>query len=192
LSERRKTREAIELFECQLSLYPKSLNALWRLGETYRGMGDFEKAREYYRKFLDIRDIDAAMIWKRLNQVERIISESAAFRIEQEINKSSIEAGLKKYRDIKSDPENKLYFEESEFNAMGYRLMGKGKIKEAIEVFKLNVELHPDSANVYDSLGEAYMNSGDNKNAIKNYKKSLELNPDNDNAKEMLKKLEKK
>jgi tetratricopeptide (TPR) repeat protein len=111
------------------------------------------------------------------------LAASAAYRIEQEINKSGIRAGLKKFCEIKSDPENKLYFEESEFNAMGYRLMGNGKIREAIEVFKLNVELYPDSANVYDSLGEAYMNSGDAKNAISNYKKSLQLNPDNDNAK---------
>jgi predicted alpha/beta superfamily hydrolase/TolA-binding protein len=192
LSEQRKTNEAIGLFEYQLSLYPKSLNALWRLGETYRGMGKFERAREYYRKFLDIRDTDAAMIQSRMNQVERIISESAAYRIEKEIDKNGIEAGLKKYREIKSDSENKLYFDENEFNAMGYRLMGKGKIEEAIEVFELNVELYPDSANVYDSLAEAYMKSGDTQNAIKNYKKSLDINPDNENAKEMLKKLEKK
>jgi len=190
LSEQRKTGEAIALFEYQLTLYPKSLNALWRLGEIYRGRGEFERARKYYRKFLEIRDTDVAMIQSRLNQVERIISESAAYRIEQEIDKNGIAAGLTKYCEIKSDPANKLYFDENEFNAMGYRLMGKGKIEEAIEVFKLNVELHPDSANVYDSLGEAYMNSGDTKNAIINYKKSLELNPDNDNAKEMLKKLE--
>lgn len=192
LSQQRKTREAIALFEYQLSLYPKSLNVLWRLGETYRGMGNFEKAREYYKTFLDIRDTDASMIRFRLNQMERIIGESAAYRIEQAIDKNGIEAGLKKFRDIKSNPENKLYFEENEFNAMGYRLMGKGKIKDAIAVFKLNVELHQDSPNVYDSLAEAYMNSGDTKNAINNYKKSLELNPDNDNAKEILKKLEKK
>ena len=192
LSEQRKTREAIALFEYQLNLYPKSLNALMRLGEVYRGMGDFERAKQYYRKFLDIQDRDAAMIWDRLNQMERIIGESAAYRIEQAIDKNGIKAGMKKYRDIKSNPENKLYFEENEFNAMGYRLMGKGKIKEALEIFMLNVELHPQSANVYDSLGEAYMNSGDVKNAIINYKKSIELNPDNNNAKEILKKLEKK
>jgi tetratricopeptide (TPR) repeat protein len=192
LSEQRKTSEAIALFEYQLSLYPKSLNALWRLGEIYRGMGDLEKAREHYRKFLEIQDTDVAMIRSRLNQVERIISESAAYRIEQEIDKNGIESGLAKYREIKSDSANKLYFDENEFNAMGYRLMEKGKIEEAIEVFKLNMELHPDSANVYDSLGEAYMNSGDTKNAIINYKKSLEIDPDNYNAKEMLKTLEKK
>jgi tetratricopeptide (TPR) repeat protein len=141
---------------------------------------------------LEIRDIDVAMIRHRLSQVERTIAGSAAYRIEQEINKDGVNAGLKKYREIKANPDNKLYFEENEFNAMGYRLLGKGKTEEAIEVFKLNVELHPDSANAYDSLGEAYVNSGDVKNAIKNYKKSLELDPGNDNAKEMLKKLEKK
>ena len=192
LSQQGKTKEAIELFEYQLMLYPKSLNALWRLGETCRGMGQFEKAKEYYEKFLAVRDMDAAMIRHRLNQVERIINSSAAYRIEQEISKKGIQAGLKKFRQIKSDPNNELYFEESEFNALGYRLIGTGEMTAAIEIFKLNVELHPESANVYDSLAEAYMNSGDTKKAIKNYKKSLELNPDNSNAKDMLKKLEKK
>jgi Flp pilus assembly protein TadD len=63
-------------------------------------------------------------------------------------------------------------------------------MKEAIEVFRLNVELFPDSWNVYDSLGEAYMNKGDTKLAIDNYKKSVELNPNNTAGIEALKKLE--
>jgi len=192
LSQQGKAKDAIELFEYELSLYPKSLNALWRLGEIYRGKSDLERARDYYKKFLEIRDVDAAMIHSRLDQVEKMIGGSAAYRIEQVVNKSGIEAGLEKYRSIKSDPENKLYFEESEFNSMGYRLMGARKMKEAIEIFKLNVDMHPKSANVYDSLAEAYMNRGDTEKAIRNYKKSLDLNPDNTNAKEMLEKLEKK
>jgi len=192
LSQQRKTKEAIALFEYQLSLYPRSLNALMRLGETYRRMGELEKARQYYMTFLDIEDRDVAMIHNRLKMVERMISGSAAYRIEQAIRKNGIEAGMAKYREIKSDPENNLYFEESEFNAMGYNLIGAGKMKEAMEIFKLNVDMHPESANVYDSLAEAYMNSGDTENAIKYYKKSLELNPENTNAKEILKKLEKK
>ena len=63
------------------------------------------------------------------------------------------------------------------------------KIKEAIEIFKLNVKAYPDSWNVYDSLGEAYMVSGDKKRAIKNYKKSVNLNPENKNAIEIIKRL---
>ena len=57
-------------------------------------------------------------------------------------------------------------------------------------MFKINVEDHPQSANVYDSLGEAYMINGDKKAVIENYKKSLELDPTNGNAREMLKKIE--
>ncbi len=192
LNQQRKTKEAIELFEYQLSLYPKSLNALWQLGELYRGMGEFEIARGYYIKFLEIRDTDVAMIRTRLSQVEKIINESAAYRIDKEIDKNGLEAGLRKYDEIRNNPESHLYFAENEFNALGYRLMAKGEMRVAIEVFKLNVSLYPDSPNVYDSLGEAYMNSGDIKNAIKSYKKSLELDPENANAIEMLKKLERR
>ena len=192
LSQQGTTREVIELFEYQLSLYPKSLNALWRLGETYRGRGEFEKAKEYYKKFMDIQDTDVAMIRYRLNNIEKMIKRSAVYRIEQEIKKNGIQAGLKKYESIRSDPNNKLYFEENEFNGLGYRLIGAGKLNEAIEIFNLNVKLYPKSANVYDSLGEAYMKSGETEKAIKSYKKSLELNPKNNNAREMLKKLEKK
>jgi tetratricopeptide (TPR) repeat protein len=64
--------------------------------------------------------------------------------------------------------------------------------KEAIEIFKFNVELHPRSFNAYDSLAEAYLNNGDQGPAIENFEKSLELNRFNWNAAEKLKKLKKK
>lgn len=78
---------------------------------------------------------------------------------------------------------------ERQINNIGYWLMGKKRLKEAIEIFKLNVADHPVSANAYDSLGEAYMNNGDRELAVKNYEKSLELNPNNANAAAILKKL---
>jgi tetratricopeptide (TPR) repeat protein len=81
-------------------------------------------------------------------------------------------------------------FSEARMNSIGYRYMRSGKIKEAIELFKLNVVAYPEAANTYDSLGEAYMTDGNKKRAIQNYKKSLELNPENKNAVEMLKQLE--
>jgi predicted alpha/beta superfamily hydrolase len=81
---------------------------------------------------------------------------------------------------------------ESAYNRMGYNLMNQQKLEEAIEIFKLNVKLYPDSWNVYDSLGEAYMKIGDRELAIKNLKKSIELNPQNDNAIGMLNKLREK
>jgi Flp pilus assembly protein TadD len=60
----------------------------------------------------------------------------------------------------------------------------------AIALFRMNVELFPDSWNAYDSLAEAYMNAENNDQAILFYKKSLELNKNNSNADVMLKKLQ--
>ncbi len=79
---------------------------------------------------------------------------------------------------------------EESVNSAGYQLLYAKKLPDAIRIFQLNVELHPQSWNVYDSLAEGYMNNGDKQPAIQNYKKSLELNPANNNGKEMLKKLE--
>jgi cytochrome c-type biogenesis protein CcmH/NrfG len=64
------------------------------------------------------------------------------------------------------------------------------RVKDAIEILKLNVEMFPSGFNTYDSLAEAYMTNGDKSLAIQNYKKSLELNPKNTGAAEKLKKLE--
>lgn len=107
------------------------------------------------------------------------------------INTESLDSLQSSIAEIKKmhETECDIYFDEATFNSIGYELMTSEKILEAIEVFKLNVDVFPESFNVYDSLGEAFMKSGDKENAIKNYKKSLELNPDNDNAKEMMKRL---
>ena len=78
---------------------------------------------------------------------------------------------------------------ENQLNNTGYAYLAAKRNKEAIEVFKLNVTLFPDSWNVYDSLGEAYAAEGNKDLAIKNYERSIELNPKNDAGKEMLKKL---
>jgi tetratricopeptide (TPR) repeat protein len=103
-----------------------------------------------------------------------------------------IEAALAQYRDLKSNQAKVYDFAEPELNMLGYRLLQEKKLKEAIEIFKLNVEAYPKGFNTYDSLGEAYMVNGNTELAIQNYKKSLELNPENTNATEMLKRLENK
>jgi hypothetical protein len=66
---------------------------------------------------------------------------------------------------------------EAELNGYGYQLLASGQVDKAIEMFKLNTQRHPKSANTWDSLGEAYATKGDKKNAIANFKKSLSMNP---------------
>jgi tetratricopeptide (TPR) repeat protein len=81
---------------------------------------------------------------------------------------------------------------EVDLNTAGYDLLFAKKVKEAIEVFKMNVKLHPESWNVYDSLGEAYAAAGDKKNAIANYEKAVQLNPTSQGSKDALAKLKQK
>lgn len=78
---------------------------------------------------------------------------------------------------------------EMALNETGYTHLFAGDHEKAIEIFKLNVKLYPESWNVYDSLGEAYMEAGNRKLAIKNYKKSVELNLKNIAGIEALEKL---
>jgi len=108
------------------------------------------------------------------------------------IVEKGIEAGISQYRDLKSRQAKVYDFGEPELNSLGYQLLQERKLKEAIEIFKLNVEAYPQGSNTYDSLGEAYMVNGDTELAIQNYRKSLELNPKNTGATAMLKRLENK
>ena len=96
---------------------------------------------------------------------------------------------LSKYKTFKSDPKNKYADTEANMNALGYQLLQAQKSVEAIEIFKLNVEAYPNSANVYDSLAEAYSLSGNKPEAIKNYERALKLNPNFSSSLDALKKL---
>ena len=105
------------------------------------------------------------------------------------IDDRGIDAAVAEYRSLKERGFGDLYTSEGDINDLGYRLLSRKRVPEAIEILKLNVEAYPASANVYDSLGEAYSVSGNKPLAIQNYEKSLSLDPSNANAAMMLKKL---
>jgi CubicO group peptidase (beta-lactamase class C family) len=110
--------------------------------------------------------------------------------LDKTIAEKGIAAGIAQYRDLKAKQPATYDFAEPELNRLGYQLLRNGKPKEAIEIFKLNVEAYPQGFNAYDSLAEAYMTINERELAIQNYKKSLELNPNNTNATEILKRLD--
>ena len=79
---------------------------------------------------------------------------------------------------------------ENDLNDWAYRMLnGGGNPKHALEIFKLNVSLYPNSWNVYDSYGEALLKNGKKDEAIAMYRKSVELNPDNTNGKQNLERM---
>lgn len=80
---------------------------------------------------------------------------------------------------------------EDDVNDLGFILMRDDKKKEAVEIFKFNLDRFPDSANAYDSLAEGHDAAGDKELAVKNFKKAVELNPKNTYAADRIKELEK-
>lgn len=78
---------------------------------------------------------------------------------------------------------------EHDLNEFGYILLQQHDNNNAIDIFKLNTALHPESANAFDSMAEGYESAGNVALAIQNFKRCLELNPKNDYAAEHLKKL---
>lgn len=78
---------------------------------------------------------------------------------------------------------------ESDLNSYGYVLLGRKEIKEAITVFRINVNLFPWSSNCFDSLGEAYLLAGMKENSLACYQQAVELDPKNENAAAQLAKL---
>jgi tetratricopeptide (TPR) repeat protein len=71
---------------------------------------------------------------------------------------------------------------ESDLNACGYVLLMRGEVNEAITVFRININLFPQSSNCFDSLGEAYLVAGHKDNSIACYERAVELDPKNENA----------
>lgn len=75
---------------------------------------------------------------------------------------------------------------ENGLNSFGYELLYSNKANDALEIFKLNTQLHPNGYNTFDSLGECLMILGKKEEGIAAYKKSLELNPKNENARKII------
>lgn len=103
-----------------------------------------------------------------------------------------LDTALKHYQDLKKNYlEKGAYdFSESSLNAFGSEVLEKEDTAGAIRVFKLNAQVFPKSANVWDSLAEAYMKASDMKAARRYYEKSLKFDPKNEGARENLIKID--
>ena len=105
------------------------------------------------------------------------------------IVENGVQAAVEQYHELKDEQPDAYDFGEGQLNMLGYQLMWRDMLDAAIEVFKLNVEAYPESANPHDSLGEAYMAAGDDERAIESYQKALALNPDMPSAIDALQRL---
>lgn len=67
---------------------------------------------------------------------------------------------------------------EHELNSLGYLLLKQEKKTAALQIFRMNHLLYPESANTASSLGEGYLETGNDARAKDFLEKSLQLNKD--------------
>lgn len=105
------------------------------------------------------------------------------------VMEGKIDEAITRFRETREAYPNWMVFRESYVNWAGYQYLQKKQFEQAITLFKLNAEVYPESANVYDSLGEAYVKNGQPELAEENYRKALAIDPGYESAIEALKKL---
>jgi CubicO group peptidase (beta-lactamase class C family) len=98
------------------------------------------------------------------------------------------EEALIYFNELRADTVH-YWWNEQELNRLGYAFMHNDYDTEALETFRINILLHPESSNVYDSYAEVLLKTGRKEEAILMYKKSLALNPNNEGGKQALKQL---
>jgi len=108
---------------------------------------------------------------------------SAAQEIEQTIATSGIDSATVRFAEMKRAEKEKYSFDLNEFDDLGFKLKYAGKVKAAIAVFKMNVELFPESKETWFSLGQGYVQHANKEKAVQSYKKALALDPNYGRAK---------
>ncbi len=127
-------------------------------------------------------DIDLTeVVFPKTNSIAEVLSSNEHLPIQKRISL---------YHKLRAErPEDFNFQNEDEMTMYGYRKLWNDLPEEALEVFKLLVEVFPNSANTYDSLGEAYLALGEQEKSLENYRKSLAMNPENFNAEDFIQRI---
>ena len=113
------------------------------------------------------------------------------------VSEGSPDKALTEAKKYMNDPVHK-YFKnnlEAAINTEGYNLMNQNRFKEANLLLGLNLDLFPNSANVYDSYAESLLKLGKREEAIKYYRIAIEKDPNGvtgENARNMIRDIESK
>lgn len=190
------TRKKDEMFD----FYQEHMNT----GGAMTHAGGFEGANTAHYEIL--RDEISVMVFANMDEpvAERLGDGILSILRDQEPAKPTLPAGQAVYRAFVEKGSGYVmeHFEELTvnfhptdpkdliLNQVGYEFLFAGEVDKALEAFRINTELFPDVANVWDSYGEAWLEKGNRENALEAYRKALEIKPDFPTALEAVKRIE--
>jgi D-alanyl-D-alanine-carboxypeptidase/D-alanyl-D-alanine-endopeptidase len=159
----------------------KKGDVIWHGGGTggYRAFAGFIKETGKGVVVLTNSDISIQDIGLHLLnpgfKLNHVGKPSITLELKKIIDTNGVEVAKNHFYDLKKSKPKKC---EGIINKLGDSYM-KWNINTALAIFKINIEMYPESFKVYNSYGKALLKNGQQDLAIKNYKKSIELNPGN-------------
>jgi CubicO group peptidase (beta-lactamase class C family)/lipoprotein NlpI len=177
------TERAYSIISAYHRIYPDFWKSWSDLGRYHFMNGEYDKALENFEKAERLSP-DNSFLGDFLQLVETV-------KYTDQLMTAYQGKGFEEMRLLldKSKARAPLKFESDSLNSLGYRMIANDKLNEALKIFKLNILLHPDYANGYDSLGEAYLLAGQNELAAQSYRKAIELDPDMSSSRKALEKI---
>lgn len=110
--------------------------------------------------------------------------------LEEALESGGVDALEGAYERYSSHPVRGAEDTVAEMVALGYRFLSSRRLPEALALFRLNAEAHPESAAAQYQLGEAYRYTGRTEEAAAQYRRALELDPEHRPAASRLEQLE--
>jgi len=99
---------------------------------------------------------------------------------------TGLNAILDHYRKLTDRFGYKVDPSEMFLNNLGYEFLNARDLEQALAIFKYNIELYPQSANVYDSYGEGLERDGQPEKALENYRTAYDKARENSDPNEQL------
>lgn len=109
--------------------------------------------------------------------------------VEEVMNVSDVDAGLRKYDEIKKTGDRYYFFSEQMLHQLGHKLSKENRKEDAIKIFAKNVAEYPDSFLTNDALAEEYLKNGQQEQALEYFKKAVKLNQGYEYGKTMIENL---
>lgn len=175
-----KYQEAIAAYNAALEITPQDANLIFNLGTAYQASGDFDKAKENYKKATEV-DMSNPAYEKAIKQVNVEIANPL---IQSAINKQTAGDYAGAIADYKKALELLNEDAQTYFNlATAYQ--ANKQLDEAIQAYQKAIQL--DSKGQLDSyffIGTIYEEKKNNTQATINFKKYIELSPAGSYAKD--------
>lgn len=113
-----------------------------------------------------------------LGRKPRLPRASIGIPLARTLGALGVDAAIAEYRRLRRADDSRYRFGMSDLITLGHDLRQAGRIEEAIQLYRLNAEEHPDYFGSHSALARAYLQIGDTARAIESYRTVLSMNPE--------------